>query len=302
MMIERNLSKTSTANKTTEPLAADAVWTGEWEMSSFDHAMISARADQDGTLFIEVGIPVSPTEVRVVLSRSVGMYADAPFFHPLVKGAARAFRLRYVNGPVPQTEMAVAVSFGDQLTVGTAGPDNQLTVTTLESLQSKFIALSFSEVIATEYAVLVDLSDTVNFPHSRVGHIDFSSSFITVDRDTNGTGALQAGVISRIDGTSADIEYLIGITFEKSSSRSITRDRAYWPNVVNTKLNGALPLANALTGFRDINVTSVNTGVSLRSPLGPATVTPSIGDIIVKATWTAGTYNASFSGHYIGQR
>ena len=30
MMIERNLSKTSTANKTTEPLAADASFSGHY--------------------------------------------------------------------------------------------------------------------------------------------------------------------------------------------------------------------------------------------------------------------------------
>ena len=56
---------------------------------------------------------------------------------------------------------------------------------------------------------------------------------------------------------------------------------------------------DAPSGFTETDVTAVNTGITLDSPVG--NVTPAVGDLILKATRTAGSYNGSFSIFYHGE-
>lgn len=65
-----------------------------------------------------------------------------------------------------------------------------------------------------------------------------------------------------------------------------------WPEIGNPSTEGC---AN------HSDVTAVNTGVSLDSPRGSSTVTPAVGDVIVKFTRTAGIYDAAVSCFYHGE-
>lgn len=105
---------------------------------------------------------------------------------------------------------------------------------------------------------------------------------------------MRFGVITRIDGTSADIAYVQGVSFEKSADRRIVRDREFATPIKLGQSGGNL--TKAVTGVLATNITAVNTATPLSSPLG--TVTPAVGDLIAQYERTAGSYDASIAGFY----
>jgi len=147
------------------------------------------------------------------------------------------------------------------------------------------------------YAVLVDLSDTVNFPHGATGRVNLWSSFVFVDKEADTIGAVQIGVITRIDGASADLSFVSGFSFSATSDRTFSRDRVLAAPIRLGVVGGKL--VSAATLFRATNVAAVNTGVALPSPVG--LVTPAVGDLIAKFDYTSGgQYAAAVSGQYCG--
>lgn len=300
-MVQRNLFKTKSVNSTYTPLSADGVWTGEWERSDYDQVAVSTLSDTDGVLWVEVGVPLPGGTIRPALIRSVPIYAGVPFTHALAKGAGRVFRTRFVNSSTPQSEFFITVSYGDNLTLSTSGPDNEVLTTVVERDRDRYVALQFIDVVASQYAALVDLSDTVNFPHDRVGSLNVTNAYFLIDKDANTQGSVRIGVITRINTISADIDYVSGVTFSKSDDRKIIRDRKFSPSALRCAVVGGA-LTDILTDFSEVGVTAVNTLTPLRSPLGAGTVTPGVGDLIVKAEQTAGSYNASVSIMYHSER
>lgn len=100
-----------------------------------------------------------------------------------------------------------------------------------------------------------------------------------------------------MNGTNADVEYLMGLRFDKSSEQYLIRDRRFTPSQLKCLVsNGTLPYC--ISTGRVTNVSAINTGVSLDSPRGSATVVPAVGDIIIEYNRTAGTYNAAVSCFY----
>ena len=135
-----------------------------------------------------------------------------------------------------------------------------------------------------------------NWPHDELGRIDLTGVYLSVDRDSNTTGYLRVGVITRIDGTDADIRYVQGVTFNKTSERTIIRDRKFSPSQLKLSYDSG-ELTRVLTTFAEDSVTAVNTGTTLPSASGTNTA-PEIGDVIVAWSITAGSANLTASGFY----
>lgn len=160
--------------------------------------------------------------------------------------------------------------------------------------QERNVAIGFSkdDVSATSWALLIDLSDTANFPHDSTGRIDVSNIFMQVDRDNTSTGRVQLGVITRVNGTNADVSFFFSIMFNKNNQGYIERDNNFPPSQIKLGvINGTTPYY--VTNSTESNVSAINTGTALDSPRGTSTVTPAVGDIVVKFVRGAGTYNAS---------
>lgn len=297
--------KLSSVNTSNDVLAAGASFTGQWELNDFDHLMVNCIADQDGTIFIEFGVLDYTNGAPVVaqtfpLPAGTGgraVYTDTPFFRTIVKGR-RAVRVRFVNGGTPQGSFHLSTSFGDNLFPVSASDDNETLVTVTERERDTFVAERRTDVAATAYAGFIDLSDTTNFPHDRTGRIDLTATFFSVDRSgSTATGSVRIGVITRIDGTDADITFVSGVSFNKSDDRAIIRDRQYSPSHLKCGVSGGA-LSRILSDFTESNVTAINTGIQLTGPLG-LQWTPAVGDLIVKFTYAGtGTYDASVSAFY----
>ena len=136
---------------------------------------------------------------------------------------------------------------------------------------------------STTYAIMVDKSDTTNFPHGDTGRIDVSHLKFALELASNSVGTVKLGVITRIDGTDADISYAFDVPFEKSGTRRILSINNFSP--AQLKLDTANTYL--ITNDEETGVTAVNTGITLDSPNG--NITPGLGDIIVKYGKTSGS-------------
>ena len=98
--------------------------------------------------------------------------------------------------------------------------DGELMIAQTPQERNLYFGLRVNVSSTTIHRLLLDLSDTTNYPHNSSGRIDLSATYLQVDRSATGTtGAVRVGVITRVSATNADVVYTIGVTFEKSDDR-----------------------------------------------------------------------------------
>jgi len=159
--------------------------------------------------------------------------------------------------------------------------DGEVAVTSTERERNNSIHYVNLAIAADEYSILVDLSDTTNFPHDQTGRIDISLIKIEIEKSaTNVIGEVLIGVITRIDGTDADIDYLTGIKFLKAGDQLIQGNINYAPSQLK------FAAGRYLTNQTEAAVAAVNTGASLDSAFG--SISPGLGDIVIKQAYTSG--------------
>ena len=90
------------------------------------------------------------------------------------------------------------------------------------------VSYSKSDISATSWAVLIDLSDTVNWPHEPGNGIDISYMSLQVDKPANALGRFQVGVVTRVNATNGDVSVFRGIIFDKDDGAG--RIRGDWPS------------------------------------------------------------------------
>lgn len=153
---------------------------------------------------------------------------------------------------------------------------------------------------ATYWYGLIDKSDTTNWPHADAGRIDLSLIRINVDKQNNGTGEISIGVITRVDGTDADIEFVYSASFTQSDSISFVHDMNYAPTQIKCSVvDGSLNRFKSAIAATD--VTAINTaGGDLE--FNGSTFTPAVGDIVARFIKSgAGTVRFNITAFYHGQ-
>lgn len=270
------------ANSSTTPLGSAGTFTGDWIQNDNAQIAFNVLADQDGTVFVEFSI--DGTTALQTLSKSYQVFANEPQFDALVKMPGRYHRVRFVNGATPQTKFGLITSTGDGL----------FPFSVSDRDAPHFIASNVQSTSTTQYKIMVDLSDRATFPHHFTGRTELHSVFFFVDKGANTVGQVQLGVITRIDGTDADIVFVQGVSFSSSSDRSFSRDRIYNAPILLGQSGGNLTRS---AGVKETGITAVNTGGTLQTPFG--TATPAVGDLIVRYTYTSGAaFSAFVSGQY----
>lgn len=270
-------------NSTTTPLGAGATFTGAWVANSNPHIAFNVLTDQVGTFYLEFSI--DGTTALQTLSKSYQIFANAGQFDALVKMPGRYHRVRFVNGAVAQTKLGILTSTGDGL-YPYAISDRDAPA---------FAALSANGVAATQYKILVDLSDRTNYPHHFTGRVDLNAAFLFYDKSTTSEGDIRIGIITRIDAASADVVYLQGVSFGKGAASTTTRDRIFRAPLLGGQSGGNLT-KNA-SGFKVTGITAINTATPLTTFRG--TATPALGDMIARFGWVAGgVYDAAISVQY----
>jgi hypothetical protein len=137
---------------------------------------------------------------------------------------------------------------------------------------------------ATYRYILVDRSDTTNYPHDN--DLELHVEWLQLEVDANNTAEydLQFGFLENVDDTNGDRYVWEFVSGNKTAGNSIRIYKYYGPS-------GPIMASERLaTGFISLNDTNYQTDVNLPSTLDPATSdTPSgNGDIILEAVVSAG--------------
>jgi hypothetical protein len=150
-------------------------------------------------------------------------------------------------------------------------------------------------VTATTYYMLVDL-DGSNYPHTAGSKVSVVSVFGRAFKSSAGARwSVNAGVITRIDGTDADLKlFAAGSMFLRDTS-TLTADAK--ATVLDFPFSAEISggdLARGVSNFDVLNVAAINTGGTLEDPNGD-TPTPAVGDLIIRANLVSGAGTLDFA-------
>lgn len=110
---------------------------------------------------------------------------------------------------------------------------------------------------------------------------------------------MRIGVISRIDGTDADVIWILGLTVSSSDARSITRDRFFRDAPLSLEIADG-KLVEAISSV-DEGITEINTAGTLEARTG--NVTPAVGDLVAEFRRDGGGDLSAFASiQYITDR
>jgi hypothetical protein len=163
---------------------------------------------------------------------------------------------------------------------------------TLASERKSYVGYVQSAIVADEYVLMVDLDNAGSqWPHSQNGSINVDSiSAKAVFATVPGDATLRFGVITRIDGSNADLNYLQTYTLQTQGNDGQYIFHNFQPSCLPFK-QAAGKSVGALTNDSESNVSAVNTATTLLSPGG--SVAPGVGDIILKLQYHSDPYNVA---------
>jgi hypothetical protein len=180
--------------------------------------------------------------------------------------------------------------------------DGELATTSTERERNVYAVIHNDAVGTgnTDY-VLVDLSDTTNFPHSDTGRVDISTINIHLSNSSGQPeGEVEFGVITRIDGTDCDITWGFVTDFNLPINADFREDVNFAPSQLKFEVSGG-STTRIVSDYGVTNDATINTGITMDSPRGTSTVTPAVGDIILRITNNAGTMKIFVGVMYHGE-
>lgn len=180
---------------------------------------------------------------------------------------------------------------GSYMTAGITADGELLTNTRASTRQRQ--ANYVSGIITSDtYVVLVDLSS-----EDYTNYVNLDNLAVTCNFSSNNSDALvKVGVITRIDGTDADISYLVSIPFSAANANTFVNFvNNYQPSSKRFEVSGGV-LTHAATNDVQTSVVAVNTGITLSSPKG--SVTPAVGDVVVFFDRVANDFSSNVSCVY----
>ncbi len=152
--------------------------------------------------------------------------------------------------------------------------------TVLGASSSEFIHLAVDDIAATTGYMLVDLSDTTNWPHIPTGLISLRSIVISIDPDVNFQGDIVFGFLENVDGTNGDLLKILSFHLEKKADpidifinfgpfeMDLDADRWFGPTIADD--------------------TTWQTDVNLLGPDGNTSFPAGDGDLVCKVIRSAG--------------
>ena len=183
------------------------------------------------------------------------------------------------------------------MSVTTTPPVSLITnegVTSFSTVPGNFdvevIHLDAEDIAATTGFMLIDLSDTTNWPHTDTGHIDILFIIITTDPSATFSGDIALGFLSNVDATNGDFNEIFEIHMEKKPE----------PDIFNINY-GAFGIAletDHVFGPITANDTTWQTDVDLQGPDGATSYPSGAGDLVMLITRTAGDISASITVGY----
>jgi len=170
--------------------------------------------------------------------------------------------------------MALAKAFGFNAEVTTSTAEGETSSHVVPGHVDIEVVHIDGDVSATTGFMVIDLSDTTNWPHTLTGHIDIVYIVLNVNPTSTFEGDIQLGFLDNVDETNGDFCGIMEIHMDKKQD-SITQmmnfgafelslEKAHWFGPITT------------------NDTTWQTDVSLLGPDGNASYPAGNGDLVMK--------------------
>lgn len=173
---------------------------------------------------------------------------------------------------------------------------------------TNFTACLGAEAVAASTAyVLVDLSDTTNYPHDRTSEIHLLGLDFNAEKASDGVYDVWVGVIIEVDDTDGTAEWIHVFHLESVLNATDSTDR--FSQQLDFTLGGANSeglncsvaggaLTRIVTNQQQADSSNWQTDTGLASPVGAAggaTGRPGVGDLVVWVEEVSGTGTIDFS-------
>ena len=169
--------------------------------------------------------------------------------------------------------------------------DNVKSISVVAGFTETFTIHGDFQGIVTQTAfMLIDLSDTVNWKHTNIDHINLEYIILEVDPDSGYFGEVKLGFLSNVDGDNGDFNQIIDIDMVKKSDLVIeviefgshgldcTLDHHFGPILANSAL--------------------FQTDVNLKGPDGATSYPSGDGDLALLVERSAGGVDVSITIGY----
>jgi len=167
-------------------------------------------------------------------------------------------------------------------------------VTSLNMVPGNFdvevVHLDAEDVAVTTGFMLIDLSDTTNWPHTDTGHIDILFMIMSTDPTTNFAGDVELGFLTNVDATNGDLNEVFEMHLEKQSDAQVFS--------INYAAFGVALETDHFFGPITTNDTLWQTDVNLQGPDGNTSFPSGNGDLVMRVSRTAGDISVSITIGY----
>jgi hypothetical protein len=149
-------------------------------------------------------------------------------------------------------------------------------------------------ISASQDFIIVDISDTTNYPHVNTTYIHLENLGINIDADATADYEIQIGFLENVDATDGDFYGLYHIDGSKKVGQNYDSFLQLYPN--GPRMRSESVVSSTIS----TNDTAFQTDVNLATTLDPSTAdTPSgSGDMVVRITMNAGSISLILSGSY----
>ena len=188
--------------------------------------------------------------------------------------------------PLVDSDGKQYVSLGDLITKD--GRTSQFVV--LGFTDTDIVHIDIQNVQAQKAAMLVDLSDITNWPHTNTGHIIIEYIILEVDPDANFLGEVKFGFLSSVDVENGDFNQILDIDMARKSDLLV--------ETLDFGSHGIDLRANHWFGPTTANSTLFQTDVNLLGPDGATSYPSGNGDFAMIIERSAGAVDVSVTVGY----
>lgn len=200
--------------------------------------------------------------------------------------------------------LVLSISVGFQLANARELYNDPVTATA-DAIDNVAIKLVIATETTATSTLMIDRSDTTNWPHSLVGATGIQVAQMTFDwsAESNATTTLKVGVIasSTASGNVVDVYWFDEVSFTAQdltgtlgSSRQ-SQTLSYSPSVIDLALSSGVP-SKFLTNDSSLSTSDFATTTPLLSPNGY--VAPAVGDLVLRVYDQKGTATTSVTTLY----
>lgn len=156
-----------------------------------------------------------------------------------------------------------------------------------------YFNLEVDLAVSTDF-ILIDISDTVNYPHENTDSIHLAWLLVGVDASATANYDISIGFLENVDGTNGDYHEV----FRTSGSKNVGQNKF---DLLRTAPDGPwCKSSKTVSSLINTDVAAFNTGTNLKTTRSPGSIATPSGDrdLILRVTMTAGSIMLNVSGNY----